>query len=191
MAALAFIDELTTIEPVGPSGFCFIARMACCTVSIAPVWFTPITLFQPSMEIFSTLESPCSVPALAKAMSSRPCLARMRSISAGQPSASSTLCFSKLAPVCSHTAFAAASFEPVNTTCAPSAASRATVPAPIPDVPPVTSATFPSSRFATALSQIACRFGVDDNQWLATYAFGKVTPRWRAGTTPPNGIIPG
>ena len=44
------------------------------------------------------------------------------------------------------TALPASSDRPVNATAAPSAANISTIPWPIPRVPPVTSATFPSSR---------------------------------------------
>jgi hypothetical protein len=82
---------------------------------------------------------------------------------------------------------AASRFDPVKWTFAPSADSRRTVASPIPLVPPVTSATFPSSLFRMSLPQHFARshgcatdfymLFVPARERRRTYALDKVTER--------------
>src|SRR3954470_2397373 len=91
---------------------------------------------------------PVAIPALRKAMSSRPCSWVTACTAAPLSSYDETSHATKVPPV------SAATFSPLSrstsdtTTCAPSDASRRATPAPKPFAPPVIHATFPSNLFS-------------------------------------------
>src|SRR3954471_4788129 len=98
---------------------------------------------------------PVEIPALRKAMSSRPCWSVTARTAAALSSYDETSHATNVPPV------SAATFSPLSrstsdtTTRAPSDASRLATPAPKPFAPPVIHATFPSNRFSTTEAPVS------------------------------------
>ena len=94
------------------------------------------------------------MPALLTTMSTGPSASSIAATPARAEPASATSMCTAMPSISPATERALASFRSATATCAPSAASRRAVAAPIPDAPPVTSAIRPSSRMAA--QRIAC-----------------------------------
>src|SRR3954454_13409809 len=98
---------------------------------------------------------PVAIPALRKAMSSRPCSWVTACTPAPLSSYDETSHATKVPPV------SAANFSPLSrstsdtTTCAPSDGSRRATPAPKPFAPPVIHATFPSNLFSATEAPVS------------------------------------
>ena len=130
-----------------------ISGIACFIPRNTPVAFTPITWFHASSSVCSTVARLCSVdiPALFTTTSSRPNRSTVARIA---PTHSSSLATSRrtniASPPCptisSSVCLPVSSAMSAITTFAPSRANSRHVPRPIPEEPPVTSATLPSSR---------------------------------------------
>src|SRR4051794_23427416 len=148
--------EMFTIEPPPAARISGIAYLLAHTVPVnaiarmlanvsLSIWSTWVSLPLPASSEMALLTSVVSGPKVSTA-------ARTASATSSSMPLSARMYRARPPESCTAAATSPprSSDRPVNATAAPSAASIRTTPAPIPRVPPVTSATFPSSRITSS-----------------------------------------